>query len=130
MRPGSVLHPALLDAALHGLLADSDGLPFAWSGVRLLAGGARHLRWSWARGSGGVSVTAFDAVGQPVLEARSLALRQIPAGQFAGSARQVRQSLFTVDWVPLAAQASTGAVQWVRHGESVESELAPGWLLL
>ncbi|WP_159050597.1 SDR family NAD(P)-dependent oxidoreductase, partial [Streptomyces cellostaticus] len=127
---GFGLHPALLDAALQGLLAASDGsggtgLPFAWSGVRLLAGGARHLRVVLARGSGGVSVTAFDGVGQPVLEARSLALREASAGQFAGSARQVRQSLFTVDWVPLAAQASTGAVQWVRHGESVESELAP-----
>ncbi|WP_317931630.1 SDR family NAD(P)-dependent oxidoreductase [Streptomyces cellostaticus] len=127
---GFGLHPALLDAALQGLLAASDGsggtgLPFAWSGVRLLAGGARHLRVVLAPGSGGVSVTAFDGVGQPVLEARSLALREASAGQLAGSGRQVRQSLFTVDWVPLAAQASTAAVEWARHGESVESELAP-----
>ncbi|GHI02676.1 hypothetical protein Scel_09970 [Streptomyces cellostaticus] len=126
------LHPALLDAALHGLLAvgTSDGssgteLPFAWSGVRLLASGARHLRVAFASGPGGVSVTAFDGVGQPVLEARSLALREASAGQFAGSGRQVRQSLFTVDWVLLTAQASDAAVQWVRHGESVGSEVAP-----
>src|SRR5437762_2644614 len=45
---GFGLHPALLDAVLHGLLAGGSGggggLPFAWNGVRLLAGGARHLR--------------------------------------------------------------------------------------
>ncbi|MFG2833304.1 SDR family NAD(P)-dependent oxidoreductase, partial [Streptomyces sp. NPDC048434] len=136
---GFGLHPALLDAALHGLLAAGNsnsngsgngggtGLPFAWSGVRLLAGGARHLRVVLAPGSGGVSVTAFDGVGQPVLQARSLALREIPAGQFAGSARQVRQSLFTVDWVPLPVPQDSDAavVQWVRHGESVSSEVPP-----
>ncbi|MFF9772040.1 SDR family NAD(P)-dependent oxidoreductase, partial [Streptomyces sp. NPDC014636] len=124
---GFGLHPALLDAALHGLLAASDGsgggtgLPFAWSGVRLLAGGARHLRVVLARESGGVSVTAFDGAGQPVFQARSLAMREASAGQFAGAARQVRQSLFTVDWVPVLTQAPTGAVQWARHG----SEVAP-----
>ncbi|WP_335984512.1 acyltransferase domain-containing protein, partial [Streptomyces sp. CA2R106] len=117
------LHPALLDAALHGLLAASDGsggtgLPFVWSGVRLLAGGARQLRVVLAPGAGGVSVTAFDGVGQPVLAARSLVLREASAGQLTGTGRQVRQSLFTVDWVPLPAQASADAVQWVRHGGS------------
>uniref|UniRef100_UPI0030096DE8 type I polyketide synthase n=1 Tax=Streptomyces sp. CA2R106 TaxID=3120153 RepID=UPI0030096DE8 len=134
---GFGLHPALLDAALHGLLATGNsnsnsngngggtGLPFVWSGVRLLAGGARHLRVVLARGSGGVSVTAFDAVGEPVLQARSLALREVPAGLLTGAGRQVRQSLFTVDWVPLSVQASSAAVQWARRGQSVGSELAP-----
>ncbi|WP_344318289.1 polyketide synthase dehydratase domain-containing protein, partial [Streptomyces javensis] len=123
---GFGLHPALLDAALHGLLAVGDGsggtgLPFAWSGVRLLAGGARQLRVVLARESGGVSVTAFDSVGEPVLHARSLAMREAAVGQVSGSDRQVRQSLFTVDWVPLTVQAPVGAVQWARHG----SGLAP-----
>ncbi|MFF9772047.1 SDR family NAD(P)-dependent oxidoreductase, partial [Streptomyces sp. NPDC014636] len=120
---GFGLHPALLDAALHGLLAANDGtggtgLPFAWSGVRLLAGGARQLRVVLARESGGVSVTAFDGVGEPVLHARSLAMREASTGQLAGPARQVRQSLFTVDWVPLP-QASAPAVQWARHGSGM-----------
>ncbi|MGW7695375.1 SDR family NAD(P)-dependent oxidoreductase [Streptomyces asiaticus] len=129
---GFGLHPALLDAALHGLLtvgnstsngSGGTGLPFAWSGVRLLADGARHLRVVLAPGAGGISVTAFDGAGQPVLRARSLALREIPAGQFAGPGRQVRQSLFTVDWVPLPApQVADAEVRWVRHGGA---ELAP-----
>ncbi|MFI2190958.1 SDR family NAD(P)-dependent oxidoreductase, partial [Streptomyces sioyaensis] len=121
---GFGLHPALLDAALHGLLAAGDGsggtgLPFAWSGVRLLAGGARQLRVVLAPEASGVSVSAFDGVGQPVLQARSLVLREASAGQFAGSARQVRQSLFTVDWVPLTVQASAAVVQWARHGSGM-----------
>ncbi|MFF9772043.1 SDR family NAD(P)-dependent oxidoreductase, partial [Streptomyces sp. NPDC014636] len=122
---GFGLHPALLDAALHSLLAASDGtgggtgLPFAWAGVKLLASGARHLRVVLARGAGGVSVSAFDGVGQPVLHARSLVLREASAGQFGGSGRQVRQSLFTVDWVPLTVQAPTGAVKWARHGSGM-----------
>ncbi|MFI2190975.1 polyketide synthase dehydratase domain-containing protein, partial [Streptomyces sioyaensis] len=132
---GYGLHPALLDAALHALLAAANsnssgggsgsgggtGLPFVWSGVRLLAGGARHLRVVLAPGPGGVSVTAFDGVGQPVFQARSLVLREASAGQLAGSGRQAWQSLFTVDWVPVLTQAPTGAVQWARHG----SEMAP-----
>ncbi|MEU3522220.1 SDR family NAD(P)-dependent oxidoreductase, partial [Streptomyces sp. NPDC006654] len=120
---GFGLHPALLDAALQGLLAAGEGsggtrLPFAWSGVRLLAGGARQLRVVLAPEASGVSVTAFDGAGQPVLQARSLALREASASEFAGAARQVRQSLFTVDWVPLP-QASAAAVQWARHGSGV-----------
>ncbi|MEU3522243.1 polyketide synthase dehydratase domain-containing protein, partial [Streptomyces sp. NPDC006654] len=122
---GFGLHPALLDAALHGLLAASDGsgggtgLPFAWSGVQLLASGARQLRVVLAPEASGVSVTAFDGVGQPVLRARSLAMREAAAGQLSGSDRQVRQSLFTVDWVPLPAQASDAALRWARHGSGM-----------
>ncbi|AGP59293.1 hypothetical protein M271_39560 [Streptomyces rapamycinicus NRRL 5491] len=72
---------------------------------------------------GGVSVTAFDGVGEPVLQVRSLALRDASAGQLSGSDRQVRQSLFTVDWVPLPAPEAVDAeVRWVRHGGS---EVAP-----
>ncbi|MFG2832214.1 SDR family NAD(P)-dependent oxidoreductase [Streptomyces sp. NPDC048434] len=137
---GFGLHPALLDAALHGLLAAGNsnsnsnsnssgngggtGLPFVWSGVRLLAGGARHLRVVLAPGPGGISVTAFDGAGQPVLQARSLVLREASAGQFAGLGRQAWQSLFTVDWVPLP-QVPAAAVQWVRHCQSVGSEVPP-----
>ncbi|MGW7696788.1 SDR family NAD(P)-dependent oxidoreductase, partial [Streptomyces asiaticus] len=56
-------------------------------------------------------------------QVRSLALREASAGQLSGSDRQVRQSLFTVDWVPLPAPEAVDAeVRWVRHGGS---EVAP-----
>ncbi|MEU2340135.1 SDR family NAD(P)-dependent oxidoreductase, partial [Streptomyces sp. NPDC013172] len=123
---GYGMHPALLDAALHSLLVSGarngsggTGLPFAWSGVRLLAGGARQLRVVLARRSGAVSVTAFDGAGEPVLQVRSLAMREASSGQLSGAGRQVRQSLFTVDWVPLPVQASDAALRWARHGSGV-----------
>ncbi|WEO93663.1 type I polyketide synthase [Streptomyces sp. FXJ1.172] len=134
---GFGLHPALLDASLHGLLAGrlssgggsgrsggGVGLPFAWSGVRLLAGGARHLRTVLVPGpDGSIAVSAFDGAGQPVLEAKSLVLRAIPAGHIAGAGdREARRSLFTVDWVPLAAPESRTVPQWARHEEIAGSE--------
>ncbi|WP_413100007.1 SDR family NAD(P)-dependent oxidoreductase [Streptomyces sp. Inha503] len=135
---GFGLHPALLDAGLHGAVVASSngaadgsggggtGLPFAWSGVRLLAGGARHLRVVLAPGPGGVAVTAFDAVGEPVLQARSLVLREVASGQLGGLGRMARQSLFTVDWAALpASQAPAARVRWARHGEMAGSDVAP-----
>ncbi|MGW4775024.1 polyketide synthase dehydratase domain-containing protein, partial [Nocardia sp. NPDC004278] len=74
------LHPALLDAALHALLA-ADGagsspmLPFEWQSVRLHATGATTLRARLSRVDGGVRVEAADAAGQPVLTAESLTSR-------------------------------------------------------
>ncbi len=51
-------------------------LPFAWSGVSLLAAGASVLRVHLAAsGDGGVSLRAVDDDGAGVLSARSLALR-------------------------------------------------------
>ncbi|BBB01385.1 putative polyketide synthase [Actinacidiphila reveromycinica] len=132
---GFGLHPALLDAGLHGAVVASGngaagggatGLPFAWSGVRLLAGGARHLRVVLAPGSGGVAITAYDGVGEPVLQARSLVLREVGSGQLGGLARMAGQSLFTVDWAALpVAQAPAARVRWVRHGEPAGSDAAP-----
>nr|WP_275883815.1 SDR family NAD(P)-dependent oxidoreductase [Streptomyces sp. FXJ1.172]WEO93661.1 SDR family NAD(P)-dependent oxidoreductase [Streptomyces sp. FXJ1.172] len=135
---GFGLHPALLDAALHGLLAAKlvgsgggsgrpGGLPFAWSGVRLLADGARHLRSVLAQGSdGSISVSAFDGAGQPVLEAQSLVLREIPAGHMTRPGeREVRRSLFRVDWVPLPTSHELVVPQWARHGQAAGSEYPP-----
>nr|WP_275883819.1 type I polyketide synthase [Streptomyces sp. FXJ1.172]WEO93665.1 SDR family NAD(P)-dependent oxidoreductase [Streptomyces sp. FXJ1.172] len=134
---GFGLHPALLDGALQGLLAGNPGgpggsrggvgLPFAWSGVRLLAGGARHLRTVLTPGpDGSIAVSAFDSAGQPVLEARSLALRDIPADHFTRPGeRELRSSLFTVEWAPLPITESSAVPQWARHGQAAGSEYPP-----
>ncbi|MEV8441639.1 SDR family NAD(P)-dependent oxidoreductase [Actinosynnema sp. NPDC051121] len=107
---GFTLHPALLDAALHPLALDArDGvvLPFAWTGVRLHAAGARELRVRISpAGSGAVSLDLADAEGAPVASVASLALR--PLGD-AGSAGP--DALFGVDWVPVAV---TGERAWAR----------------
>ncbi|MEV4531996.1 SDR family NAD(P)-dependent oxidoreductase [Streptosporangium sp. NPDC049304] len=110
------LHPALLDAALHtvpfaGLEAVEGGrLPFSWSDVSLRAEGASALRVRLAvTGADSVSLTAVDAVGAPVLSARSLVLRQVSSDQVAAASpdRGVeRDSLFRLDWVTVPMTVS------------------------
>ncbi|MFE2753905.1 type I polyketide synthase [Actinosynnema sp. NPDC059335] len=83
-----VLHPALLDAALHpllpGVVEDGSGtlLPFAWSGVSVRAAGARTLRVRHRvtrrdADTTVVSVETTDGNGTPVLAAQSLVLRPV-----------------------------------------------------
>ncbi|WP_455569198.1 SDR family NAD(P)-dependent oxidoreductase [Streptomyces misionensis] len=106
-----LLHPALLDAALHAigaggpLVAEADGplLPFAWSGVSVHATGASTVRVGLApAGADAVSLTVADATGEPVASVESLTLRAV-------SARQLREraddALFTVERAPLALPA-------------------------
>ncbi|RBM04434.1 polyketide synthase, partial [Streptomyces sp. PT12] len=109
------LHPALFDSALHALGLDALGgsgdatgvgegrLPFAWTGVRLHATGARTLRVRFSpRGAQGVTVHAEDPAGLPVVTVESLILRSLaPDALRAAPARN--DALFTVDWVPAPA---------------------------
>ncbi|MFJ9399768.1 type I polyketide synthase, partial [Streptomyces californicus] len=105
------LHPALLDAALHALAVESldgtgDGmgtgrgrLPFAWTGVRLHAAGARTLRVRLARsGADGVTLHATDPSGQPVVTVDSLVLRSLAPDALRGTAHH--DDLFGIDRVP------------------------------
>ena len=80
---GFVVHPALLDSALHALgfrgeAPASDGplLPFAWTGVSGRAAGPSTLRVR-LQGSfdDGVRLTVTDGEGAPVLSVDSLVLR-------------------------------------------------------
>ncbi|WP_404800070.1 type I polyketide synthase [Amycolatopsis eburnea] len=75
-----VVHPALLDSALHAasLLEIGGGLPFSWSGAAFLASGATSLRVRLAPVDGGLQVTATTPDGTPVVAVRSLSLRAVP----------------------------------------------------
>jgi pimaricinolide synthase PimS1 len=75
-----VVHPALLDAALHAasLLDVGGGLPFSWSGAAFLAAGATSLRVRLTPVEGAVELTATTPDGTPVVAVRSLALRAVP----------------------------------------------------
>jgi candicidin polyketide synthase FscB len=104
---GFGLHPALLDAALHaatfaGLEPTRRGrLPFAWSGVQLMASGASALRVAMrAVGGDAVTLTAADGSGAPVAVVESLTLREM-ADPAAMSAARVPEGLMRVDWVPV-----------------------------
>ncbi|MFE9425685.1 type I polyketide synthase [Kitasatospora sp. NPDC006697] len=114
------LHPALLDAALHGLAADApepaDGLrlPFCWNGVTLLATGAAALRVHLAPvGGDGVRVAVTDLAGRPVAYADSLLSR--PLGAMTGG----QEDLYRLDWTPVAGPEHPDRSRWaVVAGEA------------
>ncbi len=133
------LHPALLDAALHALIAspldeaseDSEEprLPFSWGGIRLQAAGASRLRVHFtATEDGGVSLRAVDDAGAGVFSAESLVTRPISAEQLEEQRAQAQQRILRVDWSALALDA-TASFQ-VPAGDArmvlLESLSAPG----
>ncbi|WP_018502752.1 type I polyketide synthase [Parafrankia discariae] len=100
------LHPALLDAALHGVaLAEAPGshqarMAFAWSGVDLHRVGAAALRVRLTlTGADRVGLVAMDETGAAVVTVGSLALRPVTDDQVRASTEGGGQSLFGVDWV-------------------------------
>ena len=118
---GFGVHPALLDAVLHasGLAGGGDPgaggvlLPFAWTGVQVVAGGASVLRARITRAAdGGLSVLAADEAGGLVVSVGSLVLRPAPAGDLVA----VGDGLFGVDWVPVPAPAEAEAGEWAVVG--------------
>lgn len=81
------LHPALLDAVMHLLVLDggagSDAqsllLPFAWSGVRVIAPGASQLQVRIRTlAEDQVALAIVDETGRPVAAVDSLTLRRAP----------------------------------------------------
>ncbi|WP_415925357.1 SDR family NAD(P)-dependent oxidoreductase [Streptomyces sp. ME19-01-6] len=130
---GFVVHPALLDAALHatglgGLFGDEGAvrLPFAWSGVRAWATEARTARvWLTAAGEDAVRVRAADASGAPVAAVDQLVLR--PLATAPGSSAAAR-SLYVPRWdrwQPQGPVAAARVAVWA-DGAPVEDALAEG----
>ncbi|MFI9358440.1 type I polyketide synthase [Streptomyces lydicus] len=115
------LHPALLDASLHGLIADAPGRegqrmqPLRWRGVSLFGtGGHASLRVHAAPAvDGGLPLTLLDASGDPVGLVESLELCPVAAGRPADPTAVARGSLFAPGWEPLpepTAGSPTGQV--------------------
>ncbi|MEV0947345.1 SDR family NAD(P)-dependent oxidoreductase [Rhodococcus sp. NPDC049939] len=112
---GYGIHPAVLDAALHviALGAAATGardirLPFSWDNVQLHAEGATSLRVHITMTEAErYRVSAYDAVGKPVLTADSLALR--PLRDAGASAIEIGNSLFRVKWSPTVPSATAPA---------------------
>ncbi|MFI7313561.1 type I polyketide synthase [Streptomyces hygroscopicus] len=108
------VHPALLDAALHTLGLDPEGegsdgarLPFAWTGVRLYAGGAASLRVRLRPAADGVSLHLADGTGAAVAAIDGLVLRPLSAEQLDASRTAHHESLFRPDWTELPAVSAT-----------------------
>ncbi|MFB7907310.1 type I polyketide synthase [Kitasatospora sp. NPDC056076] len=106
------LHPALLDAALHGLIADALGQqgrrtqPLRWRGVSLTGGaGPTALRvHAVPAAGGGLRLTLRDASGAAVGLVESVEL--CPVAETGGSVdpeAAARDSLFALDWEQLGS---------------------------
>ncbi|GAA3220614.1 type I polyketide synthase [Nonomuraea helvata] len=99
---GYVMHPALLDAALHTSLVAAPELadtrlPFTFSGVRLIASGATELRVHVRElGDGRIRLNLADGTGSPVARIETVTLRR-PAGQH--TPRRPAGNLYSVRWV-------------------------------
>ncbi|MEV0223804.1 type I polyketide synthase [Streptomyces sp. NPDC050704] len=94
-------------------------LPFAWSGVRLYAGGASDVRVRLIpTGPGAVTVALADTTGQPVAVVGSLVTRELPAGHLGAADDVVRRALLRPEWTPVdpAAGADDGAGAWAVLG--------------
>ncbi|MEV5556853.1 type I polyketide synthase [Nonomuraea wenchangensis] len=133
---GFGVHPALLDAALHGtdLMPGHDqdtALPFAWRGVSLHADGARAARVRLRPDDeSGVRLDLADPVGRPVATVTSLAYRSVPA-QWSSSRSAAYQWLHEIVWRAVDVTVSPGGTgadlvidttEWARAG-SADSEL-------
>ncbi|WP_018588495.1 type I polyketide synthase [Salinispora arenicola] len=124
------IHPALLDAALHGMLAPTGErmtdhgptrLPFAWTGVQLHAAGATAVRATLTTVSAdSVAVRLYDATGGLVLTADSIVSREVTADQLTPSqARGHHRSLFRPEWVPFPVPgARAGEGRWASLGDT------------
>ncbi|MHB1860766.1 MAG: type I polyketide synthase, partial [Solirubrobacteraceae bacterium] len=133
-RPGSfLLHPALLDAALHAAVAIVDEeagesrLPASFEGVVAHTRGASRLRTRVsAKGGGAISLAAFDETGSPVVEIESLAL--LPASREQMTAGGRTESLLYLDWTPVgsATQPSSSGAAWAVIGGEQRPPLVDG----
>ncbi|MET7900690.1 SDR family NAD(P)-dependent oxidoreductase [Streptomyces sp. NPDC005355] len=130
---GFLVHPALLDAALHatglgGLFGDEGAvrLPFAWSGVRAWANEARSARvWLTAVGEDAVRVRVADAAGTPVAAVDELVLRPMAA---ATGPQAPARSLYLPRWdrwQPETPATAARVTAW-DHGVPAEEVLAEG----
>ncbi|HWO24080.1 MAG TPA: type I polyketide synthase, partial [Kofleriaceae bacterium] len=108
------LHPALLDAALHALMAEHHGaladvaLPFSFHGVSLRAVGAAALRVRFGRGdaAGTVSLAIADDAGQPLAQLEALTSRPAAAAQLREARWTHQDALLQVVWTELAGAPS------------------------
>ncbi|WUC40191.1 type I polyketide synthase (plasmid) [Streptomyces sp. NBC_00557] len=104
------LHPALLDAAMHGDLVDEHGeasgetlLPFSWNGVTLHASGATELRvlLRRVRGDEVSAMWVADGTGRPVATVSELISRPVAGEQLEASRPGRADALFHVGWTGL-----------------------------
>ncbi|MCX5195605.1 SDR family NAD(P)-dependent oxidoreductase [Streptomyces sp. NBC_00249] len=125
------LHPALLDAALHGVgfgpLGDmgTGRMAFAWEDVRLYATGATRLRVRLTPvGADAVTLTATDDSGRAVATVGTLTFREVREEHLRAALTDHHESLYRVDWpvLPLADTAPGTTTPWAVVGVTPEAD--------
>ncbi|WP_204289683.1 polyketide synthase dehydratase domain-containing protein, partial [Microbispora amethystogenes] len=128
------IHPALLDAALHGAAlhwldstpSGHSNLPFAWSGVRLHATGATDLRVRITLGdAGSLSLQAADPTGAPVATIDTLTARLVSKEQLGTSGSAPDNGLFRVEWSPLELRPAADEAWAVLGDRGLHDTLRP-----
>ncbi|MBP2706924.1 SDR family NAD(P)-dependent oxidoreductase [Microbispora sp. RL4-1S] len=127
---GFGVHPALFDAALHGIGAGDllpggeVRLPFAFTGVRVTGAAAGELRVRLSRGESADTVRLLlaDGAGLPVAEVDALLLRPVTAAQVSGGS--AGRLLFGVEWVPQDVVPEAGAPVAMALGDRLPEPAA------
>ncbi|CAL9649036.1 Narbonolide_10-deoxymethynolide synthase PikA1, modules 1 and 2 [Streptomyces sp. enrichment culture] len=139
--PRYVVHPALLDAALHALLPgvvtqdEQTQLPFAWGGVQLYGTASPTLRVRLSLPVPGaavseVSLTAVDETGALVASVESLALRPVSKEALAAASATRGDNRFLVRWDVVESGSGSGSgsglgdVVFVGGGGGLPDEVA------
>ncbi|MBB5937003.1 type I polyketide synthase [Streptomyces zagrosensis] len=129
------VHPALLDAVLHPLVAaatrldepDAIRLPFAWTGAAVYASGTTELRAHLRpTGPDSVALTVADTTGALVASVRSLTLRPTRTVQLAPTGRDHAGPLYTVGWEPLRLPETGGPPLVEAVGAMPDGDLPDG----
>ncbi|MYV56859.1 SDR family NAD(P)-dependent oxidoreductase [Streptomyces sp. SID3212] len=117
-----LLHPSLLDGAVHAVLpavlhdlpAGTARIVSAYRGVRLYASGAPAVRVKLTLDGDHIrTVLLADRTGAPVASLDSVETRSVEVGEVGSAAARIGDSLFHVDWTPLSPPAlPTEAVRW------------------
>ncbi len=121
-----MVHPALLDAALHSIalsaLGDQPGehaghggsrLPFSFAGVQLHARDAPSARVCLSRTQAGAARLAVaDQAGAVIATVDSVVMREVSAEQLRAAAAARSGQLLAIDWSahPLSEQQAIGAL--------------------
>ncbi|WP_394829827.1 SDR family NAD(P)-dependent oxidoreductase [Pendulispora albinea] len=116
------LHPALFDAALHALVAETvhDAadvrLPFVWNGVSVHAASATLLRVHLVRSpEGAISLTLADAAGELVAHVEALTTRPLSREQWRDALGAPADALLHVGWTEAGGPSDASPSREVRH---------------
>jgi acyl transferase domain-containing protein/aryl carrier-like protein len=116
---GFLLHPVLLDAALHAVLAPDrepdPALPFTWQGIETYAPSGRRLRVRVTPSREGgrpgelsVSLAFADGTGRPVASVESLLLKRTTPEKLGRALGERQGELYRLEWPVAEAPAVAG----------------------